>query len=126
MNYKITMVGNPKDPRGENYTIEHDRTLEITTQRTEAGKARGGHSHKNEEDFFVVSGKALFLSRTREEKFNEPRIYRRGETIETVPMEPHMILAVEETVLIGIRPIGYEDIPDPLFKKIVNALSEQS
>lgn len=55
---------------------------------------------------------------------NEPRYYVAGETIKTVPNEAHMMIAVEDTVLIAFTPKGeqYKADSDPQLREMVDTL----
>ncbi len=122
MDYEIKRVG--FDERGAVYEVKHGESVQVAFQTTAAGLARGGHNHKYEEEFFVVSGKVSFVSKDTSGKLNEPRYYVAGETIKTVPNEAHMMIAVEDTVLIAFTPKGeqYKADSDPQLREMVDTL----
>lgn len=120
MDVKLTRVSN--DARGEIYSLGFPAGSVVNIQTTNAGYARGGHSHSYDEVFLVVSGRVEYHSGTVGNE--RVRVCKAGSVIRTTPGEPHYILAQVASVLAEVRPSGTNYVPKNYkpFRKIVLAL----
>lgn len=105
-------IDSSEDERGHISFPENDPDVEVGFQSIHKGKARGGHKHTYEEEFYVISGKVLFISRDAKGMLLKPTVFKKGDTIKTTPNEAHMVLALEESALAMFKPKGKEYKPD--------------
>jgi len=117
-------ISSSEDERGHISFPKNGSDVEVGFQTIHKGKARAGHTHTYEEEFYVISGKVLFISRDSKRALLEPKVFKKGDKIKTTPNEAHMILALEESALAMFKPKGDEYKPedDPELKKIVDIL----
>ena len=113
------------DARGTIYELQAQEKLHINFATIRKGYARGGHSHQHQEGLFVITGKIECHKGT----IDKERVVTvdAGSTIFTMPMEPHYILALEDSVFVELRPDAasyfFEDY-EP-FRSIVRRLAEK-
>ncbi len=124
MKFKMRKVSG--DRRGVLYELGDVSGTHLIVQTINSGKARGGHSHTYPEEFFVVKGGVLFISKKPSGAVSEIRYCKAGDKIVTSPKDPHMVVALEDSVLLEGRPTKarYKSTNDPVLREIVNLLAE--
>ena len=100
-------------------------SIHINFMTIKAGKARGGHLHKYEEDFFVVSGQVRYLEYKEGQQELKSSRHGPGDTIKTTPGVAHMIMAVLDCVIVELRPAdtSFKAQNDPQMRTVVELLA---
>ena len=87
--------------------LVHDGWKQVNVITSVAGKARGGHYHKhNEEAFYTVSGSYKLLVWKGEER--EEHIIKSGTLFKIKPYVYHTFEYLEDTVLVSMYSNGVE------------------
>lgn len=114
--YGLELVS--KDARGEIYNLMAPSDYHIRVLTIRKGYARGGHSHEYDEVFLLIRGKVEYHTG----EVGREKVQRRdqGSTIETVPSEPHYMLALEDCVALEVTPSSnFQSREYPPYRSIV-------
>lgn len=113
------------DARGLIYEFASNHEVHLNFQTIRKGYARGGHSHEYPEGFFVISGKIEYhTGKTDQEKVT---VFGPGQVISTTLTEPHYVVALEDSVLVEVRPEGnsYHPVNYEPYRSIVEKLAKR-
>ena len=115
----VKKVSSDEDLRGEIYDLGVDANVHVSLLTTKKGYVRGGHSHKYNEEFFVVIGKLEYHSGFEDNE--QVSVFGPGSTVRTSQGIPHYIKALDDLVLVEFRPRDseYEAIEYQPFRRLV-------
>ncbi|MCX6822068.1 MAG: cupin domain-containing protein [Candidatus Aenigmarchaeota archaeon] len=105
-----------EDDRGAIYSIPLDADEDLAVLVTKKGYARGGHSHPNTLEFFVVvKGMVNYIVDDKE------TVYVEGNSGHILGNKPHILLSLEDSILIhwGAK----KTVTDKKYREIVDKIN---
>lgn len=107
-----------KDSRGNMFFFSYgDKNVNIF--EIKKGQARAGHFHPSESSHIIVSGKIEYREEDSVTGNESVRIVEAPIVIKAAANNPHLVIAIEDTILVEVFEKDYSATNYPKYRKIV-------
>lgn len=108
-----------EDKRGEIF-LGRIGNKEFSVIYSVRGAPRGGHFHNMSQLHFIAHGKFAFRELNTKTGKETKRILQTGDYVDIKARRPHLLTALQDSVLLEVKKVGTKTIDFPEWRKIVN------